>query len=89
MDATIEATRKFPNTGTLAEAQRWIATIKTPGTAQCECRLEQQGQFFVVRWRGQMIGAGLDYHTAIANAEGEGPFRYHRPSGKVVCHRHQ
>jgi hypothetical protein len=70
MHPEIEAMRKFPHMGSFTEAQRWIRQIPSPYTKRCECDLIQfTHDIFAVTFRGQIVGRGVTYETAIADAE--------------------
>ena len=58
--------RMTPHMGTFIEAQRWVSHICEEG--QFPFELEAQGEFYVVRKWGQVIGMGMTYEKALKDA---------------------
>lgn len=69
MTPEIETMRKLPHMGTFKEAQRWICSIKDVfGNQPFELHFDPAGIYYVTH-KGHILGKGLSYETAIADAE--------------------
>lgn len=69
MQKEIDTVRKIPHMGTFQEAKKWVSSIKDIWGSQPFALLFDSCGIYYVTHRGNLIGKGVTYESAISDAE--------------------